>query len=659
MSTRIGGRVNLYLILLAAIGILTGVAGVLYGLTRDGESVPVAAEAHEEKVASSAASVHPPSPRIETNNAFADKTLSPTLRNSNNDLSNVGSMTCIPEKPDDSGDATISGAVLDFEGRALSGIKVNAIRSDFESSHFEIERDFDPVTLADRRGAQANDLKRQTRVIVSDSAGRFCFTGLDAKHSYDLWVSEEGVGTGSAKNVAAGDTKDIYITPGLFKVRGQLTNETGKLPSRFMVQALDGGIPDPIAIWMAESFENPDGSFVAVLPRSGSFVLRVVAPGFYQVNDVTIDVFGTSDSVVEIPISEAACLAGTLTSLSNEEPLPGINVMLYDANGGAASVGMSLSELRSGPSRPVQQNARYYATTDSLGRYMIDSIKPGTYRLGVTVGHMTKDETVTLEAGRTNRDIAIDIGADVIVNISTPQNGILPPLNPTVSAQLIGEPDNPAPFLLVMPNRLEAAPGRFRYAGIPPGKYKVSVNADGYAMATQEATLVSGPNTLSFELQGACWLSGVVTMSDGGPLPTSPMLHVGVFDPDDTDYKTYRTAQEKYLTNSQGWFSLGPILPGQKIVRVISGIDGQRRWVRFEASLTLTSGKHTYDIRIDPGCMLSVSIVDETGKIVPGWCQIESTDPSTLDSERYMGYAYCSQGNCIGDIELPRPGRYR
>ncbi len=576
--------------------------------------------------------------------------------------------------PDDTGNASISGTVFDKRGNPLPSVPVSAIRANFSAAY--------PQNMGDSKGYQDqltryfDDMQRQTRVATSDKDGRFQFDGLDSMLAYNLSVREAGIGTGYAYNVAAGDNSDIFISSSLIPVNGRLVCPSGSLPASFTIQGFDATAQYRYAM-VTEQFSSKDGTFTIMVSKAGEWIFTATAQGFYQSEERSITVAETGGEV-ELPLTEGARLNGRVLSTGNNEPLPNINITLHwpagiqdkdaqkskaSSRNASTSFGESSGEIMmsgfggrysTSSSSKTNGGQAAYASTDSLGRFSFDSLEPGTYTLRAVVGQKTIEEGITLGTGETKHDVFVDIGAILAITVTAQSNE--PILQPRVSLSVLNDQGEPQSGIGV--SQLDSAPGRLRYAGIEPGKYRVTVQAEGYAPAYQDVTLAAGDNPLAFTLEQGCFVRGIVTMSDGSAIPQQ--MYVRVTDPNAPPQGRNGSNQNIVgINGTEGRFNLGPLSPGVKTIEVVSyqysrsdPNDPYRS--RFKTTLTLVAGDNLCDMSVEPGCLLTITVFDEAGNVIRNAIDVRPLDMNT---------AAMYSGSCRGPgqpavIEVLDAGRY-
>lgn len=208
------------------------------------------------------------------------------------------------------------------------------------------------------------------------------------------------------------------------------------------------------------------------LPPGDWVVRAVLGGGRRQVQERLEVPPGGAELRRDLRFEERFVLTGTV--LLGGEPLPGALVSL---------TGRELAVERE-------------VASDYQGRFEIEDLEPATYNLGVAHGR---------ELVVANRDVKLDGNRDVVIDLVPAR----------VSGRVVdaasGDPVAGALVALVRlsetgeeTNALSAASGEdgaFDFPRAPPGRYRVSVQRDGYAAATWQLDLADGAARRDLELE--------------------------------------------------------------------------------------------------------------------------------------------------------------
>jgi len=303
---------------------------------------------------------------------------------------------------------------------------------------------------------------------------------------------------------------------------------------------------------------------------AGTYYLRAEpAPSLGQYYVVTFygggpDIAGASPIVVtntsvgniNINLTPGGAIGGKVTAKSNNAPLEGIDLDLFDSNRNYMNV---------------------TATTAADGAYLIGAVAPGNYRLRV-------DPTVSQGYPRLYYINALNfsLAQDILVTAGTTTPGInfsLPSAGTISGVIRSSATTNPIANIDLdcydlMGNRvditaLSGADGTYRIGPLPPGSYVLRADPNhtqGYLLQyynhktdglTADTIIVaSGADTgsINFDLADAGWVQGTVWGPGAIPLP-------------DIDLDVYDAATDQRQTlggktAADGAYIVGPLAPG-------------------------------------------------------------------------------------------------
>lgn len=189
--------------------------------------------------------------------------------------------------------------------------------------------------------------------------------------------------------------------------------------------------------------------------------------------------------------------------------------------------------------------------TDHEGRFRIEDLRPGRYRIGVS--HSTEmlvhNEEVVLSG---DRDVVLEINTGRVSGRVVSTVDDKPLAEALVSFLQILSPDGRTGSLLAAPSD---ASGGFVMPRVPQGRYRVAVRKDGYAAAEQELEVpVAGIEGLRLALSPTSGLELVVRLASG---QTPPAATVSVVDPSGRAFLVERRA-----VGEGGRVSLPTVPPG-------------------------------------------------------------------------------------------------
>lgn len=572
---------NLALLLVTAGALLFGA----WGLSQGGERPPTGTPAPLEDdpfVASE------PLPRGQSQLNPRRITRTQTQPRQTADPSPVAAMKATPS---DGGDAVIAGVVLFAADEPAPGVAVYCRRSDFELDPPEMQgSDFEQF----RREA-AEFLKRanaETREVVSDNEGRFRFSGLDASRSYDLHAETDSGGSGSLQRVAAGDSARILLVD-TGMLRGVVVDPQGEPIRDFSVRAWPINRPQRA---VTRGFQSEDGRFN--MPGSGRMQVHASAEGYFMDGPIDVEA-GMNSPEVTITLNPGASVAGIVRDTQGE-PIGGVLISLA-------------SDVPRGQRWGQAPSTGPRTHTDSKGRYRLTALKPGETEIVATLGDRSRQESTTLATGDNQLDFTLDVGATVAIRLADPA----------------GEPISEAsvwfqagPRDWRQPHKLPAREaGLIEYSGINPGEYTLTVRADGFPTIQHKAELTEGRTEIALQVANGAMLRGTATSSSGAALHDASVL---LRQSDEQGWSGWRSGRWSRV-GDDGSFQLGPVEPGQWTLVLMQQNRGEPL---YSTSTHLAEGPNRYDIQVDTGATLEITVTDSSGNPVPrATVRVEGENP--------------------------------
>ncbi|MCC6572389.1 MAG: carboxypeptidase regulatory-like domain-containing protein [Planctomycetes bacterium] len=532
--------------------------------------------------------------------------------------------------PSDSGNAAITGSVMDAGGKPVGGMAITARRSNFN----EIMPYFDGIDAERFKSEMAQYLAaadRETRSTTTGSDGKFKFSGLDASLAYDIRAISTGSGGATASRVAAGDNVTLVLSlEGV--LRGSVAGADGKPLTKFTISVSVNG-----QNWnqRRQTFNSADGSFSMTLPF-GMRRVQASAPGLASAKavEVTIDADGAE---VALKLEAGAVLSGIVTD-SGGKPLAEAAVTVQAVGGGDddtidLSRGMRRSRDRGGDAA-----FSVNVTTDSLGRYRIDSIPPGDYTATASYGEAKQEQKIALPAGETKQDFKLDSGVRVTIKLTDSGGGPIEPDNVWFQAANGGW--GQAKRLPITER------GLLEYAGLKAGQYTINITTAGYPQYSRKETLKEGIlNQYEIKLSPGANISGTLTTTSGVSLGQGYQLRLRRDGEDDNAaWGQGRTVQ----LGADGSFKLGPVEAGDWTLEVMN-----QNWTAVhKEKITVTAGDNRIPLNVDAGGTLKLTVTTDDGTTAE-WCEVTLTG---AEGKRYNGWA---DAKGIATISFIAPGNYK
>jgi RNA polymerase sigma-70 factor (ECF subfamily) len=258
-------------------------------------------------------------------------------------------------------DATITGRVVDDEGKPLTDVLVRA----------------EPEKEAMEASAVHDGPPRATAFAVTGSNGAFALRGLD-RGSYVLGAEAEDRAPAAKPGVMGGSRDVALVVSAGARLAGTVTTSDGKPVPSFTLLAYRraGASRDLVA---ARSFVDARGTFELHL-EPGRYDVVASARGWAPSETTTASAPAEG---VALKVSAGGIVTGKVTSAATGAPIAYARVM-REAGGGGASA----------------QPANAGTVTASDGSFELTGIPPG--RLAITIG--ADDYDFKIEAGMTATD---------------------------------------------------------------------------------------------------------------------------------------------------------------------------------------------------------------------------------------------------------------
>lgn len=497
--------------------------------------------------------------------------------------------------PSDKGNGKLTGTVQFADGKPVPGVKVSLTRTDLNIPQPQWDA-MDPEANWHGQSDYYREITRQTRITTTGPEGRFAFSGLDEARSYQVYAGSREHGFNSASNVTPGEEVTIWLLPRV-ALTGTVKREDGTPVDRFTV---DVRIRQD-SYWNSigqEQFSDAKGQF-RTGAQKGKCRVVVRADGLSMKGQPEVEVTEAGASV-DIIMGQAATLSGTITDKAGA-PLKGASVQVHrvfkdDQSEGASRRGRWMGALGDAPllGGPywLDDEGQYWSTSDNRGRYRVQNIVPGEYNIIVNFGSINDTRKATLNPGANEQDFSLEAGCQVVVKVSDPRG------NPVIAAW--------TNFMADSGNSLDAAqqpqqkPGEFVYAGLPVGKCRLNVTAQGYPPSNRDIELKPGENRFEVTLAEGAWVEGRVSTTAGAVIRAH---YVRIGKPGKVKEAEWESGA--YCeTDAKGVFRLGPVEPGDYELMLTTGHQ-----VKVTAmAVRLVGGENKQDMIVESQCSLRVTV---------------------------------------------------
>ncbi len=331
----------------------------------------------------------------------------------------------------------LRGRVIDGRGVPVPGTSVSAyMGNDLDMSQGMV------LSLV----SNAISLPMAADEAKADGKGEFALASLTPGASYELKAKHPGYGFKVqssivlSPDVATGPIT-IVLQPSA-TVSGKVTDETGKPVADALVIAIEdfmqGGRMAAATLKKDYARTKTDGTYVLdSLNRGSTYAFGVSAEGRAPVFDSTptmVQVEMTRDFVLE----KGGALEGTVTDAATHAPIEGARVVAVVGRMQMGPMG-GQGGRRGGAGGDAAANAdmttsTQVATTDKLGHFLLQGLRPGPVFLGQVKAAGYADKSATsmmgqtgwgeVKAGETLRvDLQLESGGTVTGKVTTMRDG--------------------------------------------------------------------------------------------------------------------------------------------------------------------------------------------------------------------------------------------
>ncbi|PFG06479.1 carboxypeptidase regulatory-like domain-containing protein [Bacillus sp. es.034] len=375
---------------------------------------------------------------------------------------------------------SLSGAFTTSGSRNLDRVQASGVDS---SSGHTIQSNTSVVTINVQQSATINgtitdqstglvlqnatvSLLQGMSVIAttqSNSSGFYSFTNV-VPGNYTVQAALANYVTGTANATAASGastTANIALVPQPSTISGNVSN--GGAITNANVQLLNnsGTVVDSTTTDIAGNY-----SFSNVTP--GLYNVSVVAAGFQSQTRAVMTEPNQASVVNFILIANPGAISGTVRDASTNNSIPFANLELLDSNGVLVAS----------------------TTTDGTGQYSFNNLAPGTYGVrsfAVNYGSTTVSSTVT--AGNTTvTNLFLEPNPGSIQGTVTDADTLT--AIPGASVQAINSQS------VIIASTTTDGSGQYSFTSLIPGSYSLLFTANGYAIQTLGAVVISNTATI-------------------------------------------------------------------------------------------------------------------------------------------------------------------
>ena len=427
-----------------------------------------------------------------------------------------------------------------------------------------------------------------------------------------------------------------------------------------------------------ETVTDGNGRYeLTTLAYGNSYRFTLVAEGHPPMVDFR-EVEAVKPITKDFVISRGGRIEGVVTEEGSDKPVPGAVV--------SVSTGEMRAMMGGGRGNGPSTMGSSVVQTDEEGKYVIGpvhagpimslSVKAPGYQAKafvpwpqphglspVVAGETQTIDVALLRGGRIEGEV-VDAGGEAIAGAI---------VEATSAGRGWGRGGS---MWLGTPSATSDAAGKYAIVGVPPGPYRVTVRAAGFAETVSEEqieiTEAGNTETLKVVLSGAGIIEGVVLDPEGEPVAGATVRARSQADPEASGgrrgqwMRRMRERQNPSLsvTDAEGRFRLDGLAPKLKWVAVASAtglVDAESEPARLEVGEV-----RDVEIALLPGATFAGRVQNEDGRPVAGaQVRIGTLTPeqarrvslSTWEAQRLLGDATVTDEDGRFSMENVAPGR--
>ncbi|MFP2909290.1 carboxypeptidase regulatory-like domain-containing protein, partial [Pyxidicoccus sp. 3LFB2] len=391
--------------------------------------------------------------------------------------------------PPPSGPHSLRGRVVDPQGQPVAGVQVSATRAMPGESLSLLSCDTEEPELTLTHADCSGGPEERVRELIEQGRGgapvlAHVITAADGTFQLDalpegtvaLWALGEH-GAAMEPEVATGrDDVELVLEEGL-PLSGRVSDEDG-LPLADVAVTL---FHQQHSRYFTTS-TDAEGRFSFGLLPEGEYGLVASKPGLLPAHlpDVALE------DLEDIVLHPARRIVGQVL-LADGRPAPGAEVRV--------------------------QYSLHVAVADAEGRFVFEPLAPGDYEVLAERDGEHGFQNVSLSEEGPEAEVILRLGTLAFVEgLVRDQAG-----HPVAGASVTASSEESGPSF---DDGVTGADGRFRMGPLPLGPHTFSVDADGFHELEVENVEVSASGApLSFTLERAFILAGIVTDTEGRPVP--------------------------------------------------------------------------------------------------------------------------------------------